>query len=128
MLVTYERGTRKPFAAAKQVLSPQGVEGVSSSSTGHRKMLSPQGVEGDFPSSSVKQVQVGQHNKGKGKGKKKMHENDLSDGQEREFDLVDHEEAQAVDVIDLETQGTNITKGMIIKGKEAEIQAFSVNL
>lgn len=79
-------------------------------------------------SSSAKQVQVAQHNKGKAKGKGKMHEKDPSDGQERDFDLVGHEETQGVDAIDLETQGTTITKDLIIKEKEADIQALSVNL
>jgi len=50
-----------------------------------------------------------------------MHEKDPSDGQERDFDLIDHEETQGVDVIDLETQRTKITKDMIIKEKEADI-------
>ena len=59
VFVKYERGTRKLFVASRRVLSPQGVEGVSPSSSGHRQMLSPQGVEGVFPSSSAKQVQVG---------------------------------------------------------------------
>lgn len=35
MFFTYERGTRGIFVAARKVLSPQGVEGVSPSSTGH---------------------------------------------------------------------------------------------
>lgn len=69
MFVTFERGTRKLFAAGKGVLSTQGVEGVSPSSSTHRQMLYPQGVELDLPSSSAKQVQVGQHSEGKGKGK-----------------------------------------------------------
>ena len=88
-------------------------------------MLSPQGVEGALPFSSAKQVHVGQHNKGKGKGKGKMQEKDPSDEQERDFVLVDHEETQGVDIIDLESQGTNITKVMIIK---VDIQALLVNL
>lgn len=57
-----------------------------------------------------------------------MHEKDPSDGQERDFDLVDHEETQGVDVFNLETQGTKITNNMLIKEKEADIQAFSFNL
>lgn len=59
VFVTYERGNRKLFVAARQVLSPQGVEGVSPSSLGHSQMLYPQGVEGALPSSLAKQVQVG---------------------------------------------------------------------
>lgn len=128
VFVIYERGTRKLFAAVRRVLSPQGVEGVSPSSSGHRKMISPQGVEGYLPSSSTKQVQVGKQYKGKGKGKKKMHEKDLSDGQERDFDLVDHEETQGVDVIDLEAQYPKSVKDMIIKEQEVEIQALPDNL
>ena len=81
-----------------------------------------------MPSCSSKQVQVGQHSKSKGKGKGKMHEKDPSDGKERDFDLVDHEETQGVDAIDLETQGTNITKDVIIKEQEADIQALPINL
>lgn len=126
--MTYERGTRKKFVVARQVLSPQGVEGVSHSSSGHRQMLSPQGVEGAFPYSSFKQVQVGQKHKGKGKGKGKMHEKDHSDGHEGDFDLVNHEETQGVDVIDLDAQDPRTVIDMIIKEQEAEIQALSVNL
>lgn len=59
LFVTYERGTGLIFAASKQVLSPQGVEGVLPSSTDHRQMLSPPRVEGDLSSSPAKQVQVG---------------------------------------------------------------------
>lgn len=92
MFLTYERGTRMLFAAAKQVLSQQGLEGVSPSSTDHRKMLSPQGFEGDLPSSSEKQEHIGQHNKDKGKGKGKLQEVDPNDEKERDFDLVVHEE------------------------------------
>ena len=31
-----------------------------------------------------------------------MHKKDLEDEQERDFDLIEHEETQGVDVIDLE--------------------------
>jgi len=78
-------------------------------------MLSQQGVEGALPSSLAKQVQVEQQHKGKGKGKKNMHKKDLREEQERDFDLVDHEETQGVDVIDLEAQDKKIAKEMIIK-------------
>jgi len=127
VFVTYERGTRKLFIAAMRVLSPQGVEGVSPSSTGHRQMLSLQGVEGALHSSSAKQVHVGQHSKEKGKAKEKMQEEDPSDEQKRDFGLVVHEETQGIDVIDVETQSTQITKD-IIKKQEADIQALSINL
>lgn len=53
-----------------------------------------------------------------------MQEVDPSDEQERDFDLVVHEEAQGIDVIDLETQSTKD----IIKKQEADIQALSINL
>lgn len=102
MFVTYQRGTRRLFAAARRVLSPQG-------------------VEGSLPSSSAKQVQTKQQSKVKGKGKKRMHKKDLGDGKERDFDLVDHEETQGVDVIDLDAQSPKIVKDMIIKEQEAEI-------
>lgn len=67
MFVTYKRGTRKIFVAARQVVSPQDVEGVLPLSSGNRQMLCPQGVEGALPSSSTKQVQVEQQSKGKEK-------------------------------------------------------------
>lgn len=57
-----------------------------------------------------------------------MHKKDLSDEKERDFDLVDHEETQGVDVIDLDTQDPKIAKDMIIKEQEDEIQALSDNL
>ena len=47
----YEKGTRRLFAAIKQVLSPPRVEGVSLSSPDNRKMLSSPGVKGALPSS-----------------------------------------------------------------------------
>ena len=63
VFVAYEKGTRRLFAAAKRVLSPPGVEGVSFSSSDHRKMLSSPGVKEALPSSPDEQV------KGKDKGK-----------------------------------------------------------
>ena len=57
-----------------------------------------------------------------------MQNKDLSDEQERDFDLVDHEETQGIDVIDLETQDPKTAKDMIIKEQEAEIQALLDNL
>jgi len=55
-----------------------------------------------------------------------MHEKDLSDGKERYFDLVDHEEAQGVDVIDLDAQDPRIVKDMIIREQEAKILCQSI--
>jgi len=51
VFVTYERGTRKIFVVARQVLYPPGVEGVSFSSPDHRQMLSSLGAEGALPPS-----------------------------------------------------------------------------
>ena len=121
MFVTYERGTRMLFSAAKRVLYPRGVEGVSFSSPDHKQMLSSLGEKGAFPSSSARQVQVEQQSNGKGKGKKKIQRKDLSDEQERDFNLVDHEETQqhlihqGVGVIDLKTEDPKTAKDMIIK-------------
>jgi len=57
-----------------------------------------------------------------------MHEKDPSDGQERYFYLVDHEETQGVDVIDLDAQDPRTVKDKIIKEQEAEIEALFDNL
>ena len=62
--VTYQRGTRALFAAARRVLSPPRVEGVSLPST-EARVLSPHGVEGVSPSTSA-QVQD--------RGKRPMHD------------------------------------------------------
>lgn len=56
LYLAYQRGTRRLFAAARQVFFPQGVEGALPSSSVHRQMLSPLGVEGALPSTSTKQV------------------------------------------------------------------------
>lgn len=53
VFITYEKGTRRLFAAAKRVLSPPRVEGVSFSSPNNRQMLSSPRVKGAFPSSSA---------------------------------------------------------------------------
>ena len=66
MFINYEKGTRRLFAAAKQVLSPPRVEGVLFPSPNHRQMLSSPGVKGDLPSSSAEQVQE--------KGKQPLHD------------------------------------------------------
>ena len=47
---------------------------------------------------------------------------------ERDFDLVDHEETQRVNVIDLDAQNPRIVIDMIIKKQEDKIQYLSVNL
>jgi len=54
--MTYHRGTRRLFAADRQVFAPQDVEGTLPSSSTHRKMLAPQDVEGALHSSSTQQV------------------------------------------------------------------------
>ena len=54
MFLTYQRKSRKLFAAARQVFDLREVEGTFPSSSVHRKMLSPQGVGGDLPSISTK--------------------------------------------------------------------------
>ena len=51
-LVTYQKGPRALFAAARRVLSPQQVEGVSPSSSAQR-VLSPHQVEGTSLSSAA---------------------------------------------------------------------------
>jgi len=86
-----------------------------------KQVLSPQGVEGVLPSSAAIQVQADQESKRKDKGKQKMHEEHPTVGQDRDFILIEE------DVIDLGSQGSRI-KDMIIKEKEAKIQALSVNL
>ena len=56
--VTYQKGHRTLFAAARRVLSPQPVEGVSSSSS-EQRVLSPHQVEGASLSSSAQAVREG---------------------------------------------------------------------
>ena len=51
--VTYQRGHRTLFAAARRVLSPQQVEGVSPSSSTGQRLLSPHQVEGASHSPST---------------------------------------------------------------------------
>jgi len=115
VFVTDEIGTRMLFAATKRLLSPPGVEGVSFSSSNHRKMLPSLGVKRAFPSSLAKQLQGGD------KGKQKMHEEGPTEGQDRDFILIKE------DVTDLGFQNSRL-KDVIIKEKEAEIQALSLNL
>ena len=57
-LVTYQKGPRALFAAARRVLSPQQVEGVSPSSSAQR-VLSPHQVEGASLSSPAQVLQRG---------------------------------------------------------------------
>jgi len=95
------------------------VEGVSFSSPDHRKMLSSPRVKGSLPSSLA--IQVGQQSKSKDKGKQKMHEEGPTKGQGRDFILIEE------DVTDLGSQNSKL-KDMIIKEKEVEIQALSLNL
>ena len=66
VFITYEKGTRRLFAATKRVLSPPWVEGVSFSSLDNRKMLSSPGVKGALTSSSAERVQD--------RGKKPLHD------------------------------------------------------
>ena len=63
-----------------------------------------------------------------------MQEDDLGDEEERDFDLIEHEEPQqqfthhGVDIIDLEAQDQETVKANIIKEQEAEIQSLADNL
>lgn len=56
--LTCQRGTRRLFAAGRQVFNPQLMEGALPLSPFHRKMFASQGVEGALPSSSTKYIQV----------------------------------------------------------------------
>jgi len=56
--LTYQRGTSRLFAAARQVFAPRNVEGTLHSSSAHRQILAPQDAEGALPSSSTQQVHV----------------------------------------------------------------------
>lgn len=49
--MTYQRGTRRLFAADRQVFSLRDVEGNLPSSSAHRQILAPQDVEWVFPPS-----------------------------------------------------------------------------
>ena len=75
---TYQKGTRRLFEVAKRVLSPPGVEGVLFPSSDHRKILSSPRVKGAFPSSSEKQD----------KGKQPLHDEGPSEGQDKDFILI----------------------------------------
>lgn len=114
VFVTYKRGTKRLFATARRVLSPPEVEGVSFSSPNHRQMLSSPRVKGDFPSSPIEQVQ------GRDIGKQQMHEESPTEGQDKDFVLVEE------DYTDLGFQSSKL-KDMIIKEKDAEIQALSLD-
>ena len=78
------------FAADRKVFAPLFVEETLPSSCTHMKMLAPQEVEGAFPSSSTQQEQVQQLHK----GKEKMQVEDLDDEEERDFDLMEHDELE----------------------------------
>ena len=79
VFVTYQKGTRRLFAAAKRVLSPPGVEGVSLTSSTQR-VLSPHHVERVSPSSST-HVQI------QDRGKRPMFDEGPSGGQDT--DIID---------------------------------------
>ena len=113
MFITYEKGTIRLFAATKRVLSSPGVEGVSFPSLDHRQMISSLGVKVVFPSSSTEQVQD--------RGKKKLHDEGPSKGQNKDFVLVEEDDT------DLSSQSSRL-KDVVIKEKEAEIQALSLDL
>jgi len=85
------------------------------SSLDHRKMLSSPRVKGALPSSSTEQVQV------KDKGKKQVHHEGPTEGQDKDFVLVEEDD------IDLGSQSSRL-KDVIIKEKEAEIEALSLDL
>lgn len=63
-----------------------------------------------------------------------MQEEDLSDEQERDFNLIEHEEPQqhfthhGDDIIDLKSQDEETVKDIIIQEREAQIQDLSNNL
>ena len=78
-------------------------------------MLSSSGVKGALPSSSAEQV----HDKDK--GKQQVHEEGSTEGQDRDFVLVEEDD------IDLSSQSSRL-KDVIIKEKEAKIQALSLDL
>src|ERR1700733_2353694 len=99
--LTYQRGHRTLFAAARRVLSPQQVEGVSSSSSGQR-VLSPHQVEGaSFPT----EAQVSE------RGKQPMIEERLSgdpvidlDAGSPSIELKDIIQEQSTEINSLETK------------------------
>ena len=66
-------------------------------------------------------IHVDQQSKSKDKGKQKMHEEGPTEAKDRDFILIEE------DVTDLGSRSSKL-KDMIIKEKEAEIQALSLNL
>ena len=113
VFITYEKGTRRLFVAAKLLLSPPRVEAVSFPSPDHMKMLSSPGMKGALPSSSAEQV----HDR----GKQPLHDEGPSEGQDRDFVLIEEEDN------DLGSQISRL-KDVIIKEKEVEMQALSLDL
>lgn len=95
--VTYQRGHRTLFAAARRVLSPQPVEGVSSSSS-EQRVLSPHQVEGASLSSPAQAEQ---------RGKEPMIEGEMTGD-------ID------IDIIDLDTRSPTSEFQEAIQQKEAE--------
>ena len=84
-------------------------------------MLAPQGVEGALLSSSTQQIQVHQLHK----VKEKLLEKNLDDEEERDFDLMEHDEPEqrqihhGIETIDLEAQDEATKEKIIIQEKEA---------
>lgn len=97
-LITYQRGQRALFAAARRVLSPQQVEGVSPSSSSAQRVLSPHLVEGALLSSPAQAEQ---------RGKEPMIEEEMTGD-------VD------IDIIDLDTRSPTSELQETIQQKEAE--------
>ena len=129
--MTYQRGTRRLFAADRQVFSPWDMEGNFPSSSTHRQMLAPQNVEGTLPSSSPQQVQQVQQLH---RGKEKMLEESFDDEEEREFYLMEDDEPKqphihhGIEIVDLEAQDEAKNENITIRGKDAQIQALIDNV
>lgn len=111
MFITYEKCTRRLFAVVKRVLSPPGVEGVSFFSPDNRQIPSSPQVKRALPYSSAEHVQD--------RGKKPLHDEGNFDDQDKYFLLAEEDD------IDLGSQDSKL-KDVIIKEKEAEIQALSL--
>ena len=105
--VTYQKGPRALFAAARRVLSPPGVEGVSLTSSAER-VLSPHDVEGVSPSSSA-QVQI------QDRGKRPMFDEGPSGGQD-------------TDIIDVDASSPSSELKEIIREQRAENESLQKKL